>query len=100
MNERQLKAQDDWRIGVIEKYLDEKAPGDIVCIKELKCEALFPDSDFQRDLTPKETQEIYRIMTAEQGWTKIGRKYTSKYGQQRCWRKDLIETASYNELPF
>lgn len=100
MNERQLKAQDDWRIGVIEKYLDEKSPGDIVCIKELKCEALFPDSDFQRDLTPKETQEISKIVNSMSGWVKFGRKRTAKYGQQRCWRKEITSFKNVDELPF
>lgn len=92
--------EDDWRIGVIEKYLDEKSPGDTVCIKELKCEALFPDSDFQRDLTPKETQEIYRIVATIPEWTNIGRKYTAKYGRQRCWQKKVGAIKNINELPF
>ncbi len=92
--------EDDWRIGVIEKYLDEKSPGDIVCIKELKCEALFPDSDFQKDLTPKESQEIGKIVNSMPGLIKCGLKYTPKYGRQRCWQKEITNFATADELPF
>ena len=92
--------EDDWRIGVIERYLDNKACGDTVCIKELKCEALFPDSNFQCDLSPKESQEISQIMSKLSDWERIGRIYTTNYGRQRCWRKKSASLTSECELPF
>lgn len=92
--------EDDWRVGVIESYLDRKAYGDTVCIKELKCEALFPDSDFQRDLTPKETQEISKILNQVPGWVKCGRVQTAHYGRQRGWRKENGNLSNADDLPF
>lgn len=92
--------EDDWRVGVIERYLESKADGDTVCVKELKCEALFPGNDFQRDLTPKESQELTQVMSKMPGWERAGRTWTANYGRQRCWRKKCAGQVGEGELPF
>lgn len=92
--------EDDWRVGVIERYLESKACGETVCIKELKREALFPDSNLQYDLSPKESQEIAQIMSKMPEWKKAGRVWTVDYGRQRCWRKKSASPVSEGELPF
>lgn len=92
--------EDDWRIGVIEHYLENKACGETVCIKELKREVLFPDSNLQYDLSPKESHEIAQIMSKMSEWTRAGRIYTTDYGRQRCWRKKSVSSVSEGELPF
>ncbi len=92
--------EDDWRVGMIERYLENKACGETVCIKELKREALYPDSNLQYDLSPKESQEISQIMSKMPEWKRAGRVYTTDYGRQRCWRKKSASPVSEGELPF
>lgn len=82
--------EDDWRVGAIEAYLDNKQAGDVVCIRQIKHEALSPNREFPQDPTPKESQEIGMIMNRMTGWEKTGRVYTPNYGRQRCWRKKTL----------
>lgn len=93
--------EDDWRTGAIESYLDAQQPGALVCVRQLKHEALSPNPEFPLDPTAKESQEISVIMNGFDGWEKAGRLYVGKYGRQRCWRKlgDLTKSSS-TELPF
>ncbi len=80
--------QDDWRIGAIKSYLDEKPVGAFVCVKELMTEVISPDHDHPQNPTPKDSKDIGIIMSMVDGWAKVGHaKYTSKYGQQRGWEK-------------
>lgn len=80
--------EDDWRVGAIEAYLEEKEPGELVCVREIMRKALSPNPDFPKDPSPKDSQEI-SIMMAKNfpEWEKVGRVRTGKYGRQRCWRK-------------
>lgn len=79
--------EDDWRVGAIEKYLNDQAVGDLVCVRQIKREALTMGSDNAQDPAPKESIEIATIMSKIDGWEKAGRRYIANYGQQRCWRK-------------
>lgn len=79
--------EDDWRVGVIEAYLDGQEPGALVCIRQLKHDALTPPDGFAQDPSPKESQEIATIMNKMPGWERVGRIYIKDYGRQRCWRK-------------
>lgn len=95
--------EDDWRVGAIEQFLDQQSVGTLVCVRQIKREALCENSDFPKDPSPKESQEIGVLMNRFKGWQKVGRRYISGYGQQRCWEKqrDTTETAmSKKELPF
>ncbi|MFA5675432.1 MAG: virulence-associated E family protein [Christensenellales bacterium] len=78
--------EDDWRIGAIEQYLNRQPVGELVCVRQLKHEALSVNRDFPQDPTPKESQEIGVIMNRFKEWNKVGLKYTD-YGRQRCWMK-------------
>jgi hypothetical protein len=101
--------EDDWRIGAIENYLTNKPLGSLICIRELKREALTieADKDKKQDPTPKESQEIGEIMQEFTDWEKVGKKYTLSYGQQRCWSRTSIQSnlknkgnfVNYDELP-
>lgn len=80
--------EDDWRIGVIGKYLDEKEEGELVCIRELAHKALSPNPEFPKDLSRKESVELSNILTTYfSPWVKVGLKWTTDYGTQRCWRR-------------
>ena len=95
IQEKQAEAtEDDWRIGAIWKYLDPKPLGSLVCIREIKREALTIQDDLDRkqDPTPKESQELGTIMNDFTDWEKVGRTYTEKYGQQRCWKRISVQS--------
>ena len=93
--------EDDWRVGVIEAYLERQPEGAVVCVRQLMHEALSPNPEFPKDPTPKESQEISTIMNKFDGWEKTGRIRTVGYGRQRCWRKTVkTDKTSGSELPF
>ena len=86
--------EDDWRVGAIEAYLEEKEPGELVCVREIMRKALSPNPDFPKDPSPKDSQEI-SIMMAKNfpEWERIGLAYTKHYGRQRCWKKTDSDSA-------
>lgn len=99
--------QDDWRIGAIESYLDDKAVGEFTCVKEIMEYVLSPDRDHPLNPTPRDSKDIGIIMSRMDGWQRTDvRRYTAKYGQQRGWVKmhesepkpeDFVRSG---ELPF
>lgn len=95
--------EDDWRIGAIEQFLERQPIDALVCVRQIKHEALSVNKEFPQDPTPKEAQEIATLMVKFSEWKKVGRKRTESYGQQRCWQKiegmqEIIECDT--ELPF
>ena len=76
--------EDDWRVGVIEDYLNRKSVGDLVCVKELYDNALYADSF--RQPSRKESVEIGLILDKFPNWKRKPKvAKTKKYGAQRCW---------------
>ena len=103
--EAQEAAQiDDWRPGVIERYLDRLPDGHKVCIKEVFKRALYPDST----LEPKRNDEteIAQIMDKMPGWERMAkREQTIDYGRQRCWHRiESVQPKNHvsgaEQLPF
>ncbi len=93
--------EDDWRVGAIEDYLDKQPIGALVCIRQIKREALCAKGDFPQDPNPKESQEIGVLMNRFSDWKKAGRRYINEYGQQRCWEKvDGMQDITGVPLPF
>ena len=99
--------QDDWRIGAVESYLEDKAVGDFVCIKELMDNVISPDKEHPQNPTPKDSKDLAIIISRISGWSKVNSpRRTAKYGTQRGWIKEeesgsVYETASEGrELPF
>ena len=91
--------EDDWRVGAIEQFLDHQPVGALVCVRQIKREALSANKEYPQDPLPKEAQEISALMSRFSGWKKAGRKYVTDYGQQRCWKK--MDCASLiDELPL
>ena len=96
--------QDDWREGAIEAYLDTKAPGEFVCVRELTNKAL-ANGGVGHDPSMVESKDIGMIMSRFSEWVKAERHYFQEYGQQRSWQKvaesKLSEIqGSQDELPF
>lgn len=94
--------EDDWRVGAIEELLRQQPVGALVCVRQIKREALSASKDFPQDPTPKESQEITQLMNKFQDWKPVGRVYTRDYGRQRCWKKvgDFANVSDTDELPF
>lgn len=79
--------EDDWRVGIIEKYIKGKI---IVCVKDIWDNAL-TSSEFPRDCTKKDSSDIVQIMDAFCDWEKVSCIRFDTYGRQRGWRKKLKE---------
>lgn len=93
--------EDDWRVGAIQGYLEQKAPGDRVCIRQIMHEALSPSPDFPRDPTKSESNEIAQMMCRMEGWVRLKNPCRlGKYGLQRCWEKQSPLSNDQNNLPF
>lgn len=90
--------EDDWRIGAIESFLSKKDVLDFVCVKEIMTEALSPNPDFPKDLTPKECREVGMIVSKLPEWQRAGTHLTEKYGRQKCWQR--IGDGESDYLPF
>ena len=92
-------SEDDWRIGVIEMYLDRKAEGDTVCIKEICDKALSRNPDMPDAFNKADRAEIAQIMDKLDGWERCSTIRTRDYGIQRGW----VKTSMFNQdgdLPF
>ena len=83
--------EDDYRVGMIKAYLDEKAVDkvhylrDKVCSVELWQEALKEYGKPSR----KDSNELSMIMQSIPGWSKSRNAYRfDKYGSQKCWFRD------------
>ena len=95
--------QDDWREGAIEAYLENKRPGEFVCVRELTNKAL-ANGGVGHDPSMVESKDIGMIMSRFDGWKKTERHYFPEYGQQRAWVKvaesHFTEIAESEQLPF
>ncbi len=88
--------EDDYRVGMIAKYLNDKQPGDTVCIIELWGRAL--GEDFKP--TRKDSNEISAILQNMPGWVRCGNVWTQNWGVQKGWRKVSSTTPIGGDLPF
>ena len=95
--------EDDWRVGVIEEYLEKQPVGSLVCVRQIKRDCLSASKDFPQDPTPKESLEISTIMGKFSEWKKTGLKHTKLFGRQRCWERTSASSdqeQALSELPF
>lgn len=89
--------EDDYRIGMISQYLNEKQDGEIVCIIELWERALHESFKPNR----KDSNELSLIMQNMPGWIKLtSPRKTAAWGNQRCWVKSLGQKCVGEDLPF
>lgn len=93
--QQQSVVEDDWRVGVIEKYLETQTT---VCVKSIWDNAL-TSGDFPRDCTKKDSSDIVQIMDGFEDWEKVSTIRFDEYGRQRGWRKKL-KPITGEELPF
>ena len=80
--------QDDWRVGAIQEFLEQKAPGELTCVREVSHRALSPDAAFPKDPTLAESKDIGQIIDKLPDWERVnGARKVGLYGKQACWRK-------------
>ncbi len=86
VTERQNNAlEDDWRVGAIEEYIEDK---DCVCVLELWDRAL----GYRDKPTMKQSKEIGIIMDTNTDWERsVSAKNVGEYGKQRCWVRPQTE---------
>lgn len=77
--------EDDWRVGIIEKYLEDKTT---TCVKDIW------DNAFglkEKVMTKKDSNDIVSIFDTEflENWEKVSTIRFSEYGRQKGWRKKL-----------
>lgn len=92
----QAKAvEDDYRVGMIEAYLEDK---DEVCILEIWRSAL--NNEYTKP-NKKESNEIGLILQSMDGWVKAkGSRRTKDFGIQKVWVREKAIEWDKIELPF
>ena len=80
--------EDDWRIGAIGQYLEDfkRKNGDTVSVIELWHLALGEPEESKP--TRKDSIEISQIISNMPGWIQIPNPIRTKWGRQKCFRKD------------
>ena len=91
--------QDDWRVGAVAAFLDQKSPGELTCVREVCHRALSPNPDFPKEPSLVESKDIGAIITRLPDWEKCGIKNIGTYGRQRCWIKKAPASAE-EDLSF
>ena len=84
--------QDDWRVGAIMAYLDNKAEGELTCVRELCHKALSPNPDFPKEPSLVESKDIAMIMNKLPGWERVGTRKVGSFGKQKAWIKATLKT--------
>lgn len=88
--------EDDYRVGLIQSYLDGK---DETCVLDLWKNAL--GNEFSKP-AKKDSQEIGVIMQGMEGWIKREKvKRFADFGVQKWWaRENNEETDRYDDIPY
>ena len=85
---QEAAVEEDGRIGLIEKYLENKPVGHKVCTYELWYDALGNDPDLRKPNVKLDLNPLKQLMGLFDEWERTGdRIYTDKYGRQRVWVK-------------
>lgn len=78
---------DDWRVGVVNEWLDSRPIDSVICVRQVFHEALSNNPDYPSDPMPKEAREVGQMISNNPDWEKIGPRKLRNYGSQISWRK-------------
>jgi len=92
--------QDDWRVGAIIAFLDQKHPGERTCVRELFHRALSPNPDFPKEPSLVESKDVAKILDRMKDWERVGDKRIGSYGVQKCWVKQGEPIIEKSDKPF
>ena len=94
---QQQAAEDDYRVGMVEKYLAPKNKEDVVCVIELWYKALGNENNKP---SRKDSNELSLIMGNIDGWEKIRKVRRTEYGPQVVWEKKINANLDYSDGPW
>lgn len=77
--------EDDWRVGAIMSYLEQKEENDTVSVIELWYNAL--DEPIDRKPTRSDSIDIAKIINQIPGWLRCKTPKRVKWGLQKVWQK-------------
>ena len=100
IREEQEKAmEDDWRIGMIQSYMERKNPGETVSVIELWYLAL--NQDAKSKPARKDSIEIMQIASRMPGWERAEKPArTAEYGLQKVLVKRFTALEKPPDCPF
>ena len=101
IKQQQECLEDDWRVGVIEKYIANKRQ---TCVKDIWDNAF---GFSEKPMTKKDSNDIVSIFDNEflEDWEKVSTIRFNEYGRQKGWRRKLKPNSDLipidnEELPF
>ena len=94
---QQQAAEDDFRVGMIEDYLESKLKDDKVCVIELWQKAL--REEFSKP-SRKDSNEISLMMGQVEGWEKMKSPQRTNWGHQKVWKKTENSIFDLSEKPW
>ncbi|WP_173444553.1 virulence-associated E family protein [Selenomonas ruminantium] len=84
--EQAAAEQDDWRVGLVEQYLDGKEK---VCLIEVWQRALYPDrSPYYPEMTRRDAYALSAIICNKLGWVRGNVSDFGDYGRQKSFYKE------------
>lgn len=85
---QELAMEDDWRIGAIQQYLEDRkrAPNATISVIELWHRALAEPEESKP--SRKDSIEISQILAGLPGWVMCPNPVQTPWGRQKCFRKD------------
>lgn len=85
--EQAAAEQDDWRVGLVEQYLDGKEK---VCLIEVWQRALYPDrSPYYPEMSRRDAYALSAIICNKLGWVRGNVSDFGDYGRQKSFSKSL-----------
>lgn len=85
--------QDDWRVGAIEAFLEQKSEGEYTCVREICHRALSSNADYPKEPSLIESKDISAIVNKFPDWERVGTRKIGNYGKQKAWKKIKPNTA-------
>lgn len=93
---REAATEDDYRVGLIGKFLDDHPEKDAVCLRELWESALHPDETRLPEMRRGDSNDLAEIMVHNFGWSRGDAQYFGKLGRQKAF----VRPRSEPELPL
>ena len=93
---REAATEDDYRVGLIGKFLDDHPEKDAVCLRELWESALHPDETRLPEMRRGDSNDLAEILIHNFGWSRGDAQYFGKLGRQKAF----VRPRSEPELPL
>ncbi len=97
IKEQQQEAeQEDWKVGVIERYCESRKS---VCLLELwQCALYVSRAPYYPEMRRRDSNELAEILVHKLGWFRGGPEYFDDFGKQRSFRNPHFKERGYELL--